>query len=122
LPNYNSKAIVILVVNEGEANIEVVGQREQQQKQREEQREEQEGSWELERYRAELSEDDVFVIPAVYPVAINATSNLNFIAFGINAENNQRNFLAGIYIIYHHQFEYIALVYLELLMRDCDCD
>ena len=83
---------MILVVNEGEAKIELVGQREQHQKQQEEQEE----SWELERYNAELSEDDVFVIPAVYPVAINATSNLNFIAFGINAENNQRNFLAGI--------------------------
>jgi len=94
---------VILVVNEGEANIELVGQQQNQQ-------EEQEESWELKRYRAELSEDDVFVIPAVYPVAINATSNLNFIAFGINAENNQRNFLAGIYIIYHHQFECTALV------------
>jgi len=89
MPNYNSKAIVILVVNKGEANIELVGQREQQQQQQEE-------SWEVQRYRAEVSEDDVFVIPASYPVAITATSNLNFIAFGINAENNQRNFLAGI--------------------------
>ncbi|XP_027937581.1 beta-conglycinin beta subunit 1-like [Vigna unguiculata] len=88
MPNYNSKAIVILVVNKGEANIELVGQREQQQQQQEE-------SWEVQRYRAEVSEDDVFVIPASYPVAITATSNLNFIAFGINAENNQRNFLAG---------------------------
>ncbi|XP_014492536.1 beta-conglycinin, beta chain-like [Vigna radiata var. radiata] len=85
LPHYNSKAIVILVINKGEANLELVGQREQ----------EQEESWEVQRYRAELSEDDVFIIPATYPVAINATSNLNFFAFGINAENNQRNFLAG---------------------------
>ncbi|BAT94102.1 hypothetical protein VIGAN_08067300 [Vigna angularis var. angularis] len=90
LPHYNSKAMVILVINEGEANIELVGQREQQKQQ-----EEQEESWEVQRYRAELSEDDVFIIPATYPVAINATSNLNFFAFGINAENNQRNFLAG---------------------------
>nr|ABG02260.1 8S globulin alpha isoform precursor [Vigna radiata] len=90
LPHYNSKAIVILVINEGKANIELVGQREQQKQQ-----EEQEESWEVQRYRAELSEDDVFIIPATYPVAINATSNLNFFAFGINAENNQRNFLAG---------------------------
>ncbi|BAT90067.1 hypothetical protein LR48_Vigan08g100900 [Vigna angularis] len=92
LPHYNSKAIVILVINEGEANIELVGQREQQQNKLQE---EQEESWEVQRYRAELSEDDVFIIPATYPVAINATSNLNFFAFGINAENNQRNFLAG---------------------------
>jgi len=92
MPNYNTKAIVILVVNKGEANIEVVGLREQQQQQHHQQEE----SWEVQRYRAELSENDVFVIPAAYPVAINATSNMNFIAFGINAENNQRNFLAGI--------------------------
>ncbi|NP_001304231.1 beta-conglycinin, beta chain-like precursor [Vigna radiata] len=86
LPHYNSKAIVILVINEGEAKIELVGPSDQQQ---------QDESLEVQRYRAELSEDDVFVIPAAYPVAINATSNLNFFAFGINAENNQRNFLAG---------------------------
>ncbi|XP_014523936.1 beta-conglycinin, alpha' chain [Vigna radiata var. radiata] len=85
LPHYNSKSIVILVVNKGEANAELVGEREQQQ----------EESGEVQRYRAELSEEDVLVIPATYPVAINATSNLNFFAFGINAENNQRNFLAG---------------------------
>ncbi|WVY97763.1 hypothetical protein V8G54_029914 [Vigna mungo] len=86
LPHYNSKAIVILVVNEGEANIELVAVPEQQQQQKRQ---------EVQRYTAELSKDDVFVIPAAYPVAINATSNLNFFAFGINAENNQRNFLAG---------------------------
>jgi len=85
----------MLVVNEGEANAELVGVREQQQ----------EESGEVQRYRAELSDEDVLVIPATYPVAINATSNLNFFAFGINAENNQRNFLAGIYITYRHQFE-----------------
>jgi len=84
------------VVNEGEANIELLGLQEERR--------------EVQNYRAELSEDDVFVIPAAHPVAINATSNLNFIAFGINAENNQRNFLAGICIIYHHQFEYSNLV------------
>ncbi|WVY99095.1 hypothetical protein V8G54_031248 [Vigna mungo] len=87
IPSYNSKATVILVVNEGEANIELVGLKQQQQQQQQ--------SWEVQRYSAELSEDDVFVIPAAYPVAINATSNLNFLAFGINAKNNQRNFLAG---------------------------
>ncbi|BAT97405.1 hypothetical protein VIGAN_09084200 [Vigna angularis var. angularis] len=89
LPHYNSKAIVIMVINEGEAKIELVGLSDQQQQKQ------QEESLEVQRYRAELSEDDVFVIPAAYPVAINATSNLNFFAFGINAENNQRNFLAG---------------------------
>jgi len=78
-----------MVVNEGEAIVELVGEREQQQQEQEESRE-------AHRYRADLSEYDVFAIPAAHPVAINATSNLNFFAFGINAENNQRNFLAGI--------------------------
>ncbi|QCD87668.1 RmlC-like jelly roll fold [Vigna unguiculata] len=86
IPHYNSRARVIAVVTKGDGKLELVGQREHQ---------EQEERWEVQRYRAELSEDDVFIIPAAYPVAINATSNLNFFAFGINAENNQRNFLAG---------------------------
>nr|QBZ93319.1 beta-conglycinin alpha subunit [Glycine tomentella] len=90
LPHFNSKAIVILVINEGDAKIELVGLKEQQQKQ---QREEQ--PLEVRKYKAELSEQDIFVIPAGYPVVVNATSDLNFFAFGINAENNQRNFLAG---------------------------
>ncbi|XP_020233570.1 beta-conglycinin beta subunit 1 [Cajanus cajan] len=79
LPHYNSKAIVILVVNEGEANIELVAVRQKQPL----------------RFRAELSEGDIFAIPAAFPVVLNATSNFNFLAFGINAENNERNFLAG---------------------------
>ncbi|WVY97761.1 hypothetical protein V8G54_029912 [Vigna mungo] len=90
LPHYNSKAIVILVINEGKANIELVGLKEEQQQQQQ-----QDERLEVQRYRAEVSEHDVFVIPAGHPVAIDATSNLNFFAFGINAENNQRNFLAG---------------------------
>ncbi|KAL2324417.1 hypothetical protein Fmac_023475 [Flemingia macrophylla] len=90
LPHYNSKAIVILVINNGEANIELVDLSEQQQKKQ------QEETLEVQRYRAELSENDIFVIPASYPVVVNATSNLNFVAFGINAKNNQRNFLAGV--------------------------
>ncbi|CAJ1977187.1 unnamed protein product [Sphenostylis stenocarpa] len=91
LPHYNSKAPLILVVNKGEATVELVGLREQQKKQQEEEEE----SREVKRYRAKLSEDDIFVIPAAYPVSINATTNLNFLALGINAKNNQRNFLAG---------------------------
>ncbi|KAL5139854.1 Beta-conglycinin, alpha' chain [Glycine soja] len=90
LPHFNSKAIVVLVINEGEANIELVGIKEQQQRQQQE-----EQPLEVRKYRAELSEQDIFVIPAGYPVVVNATSDLNFFAFGINAENNQRNFLAG---------------------------
>ena len=88
MPHYYSKAIVILVVNEGEAHVELVGPKGNKE------------TLEYESYRAELSKDDVFVIPAAYPVAIKATSNVNFTGFGINANNNNRNLLAGIYIYY----------------------
>nr|AHW49409.1 alpha-phaseolin [Phaseolus vulgaris] len=83
VPHYYSKAIVILVVNEGEAHVELVGPKGNKE------------TLEFESYRAELSKDDVFVIPAAYPVAIKATSNVNFTGFGINANNNNRNLLAG---------------------------
>jgi len=109
----------MLVMNRGEANIELVGQNQNQQQQKQHQQEdEEEESWEVQRYSAELSEDDLFIIPATYPVAINATSNLNFFAFGINAENNQRYFLAGIYLYSCFVFMGDGVVYLQLVMCD----
>ena len=101
---------MVLVINEGEANIELVGIKEQQQRQQQE-----EQPLEVRKYRAELSEQDIFVIPAGYPVVVNATSDLNFFAFGINAENNQRNFLAGTYFVYHDQIEHAVEVLLLFL-------
>ncbi|XP_058758640.1 vicilin-like [Vicia villosa] len=101
LPHYNSRAIVIVTVNEGNGDFELLGQRnENQQGQRkEEEEEEEQGEEEINKqvinYKAKLSQGDVFVIPAGHPVAIRASSNLNLLGFGINAENNQRNFLAG---------------------------
>nr|CAR78994.1 convicilin storage protein 2 [Lotus japonicus] len=98
LPHYNSRSTVILVVNEGRGEFELVAQRKQQQQRRNEEDEEEEEEQpriEAQRFRARLSPGDVVVIPAGHPVAINASSDLNFIAFGINAENNQRHFLAG---------------------------
>ncbi|MED6138991.1 hypothetical protein PIB30_079701 [Stylosanthes scabra] len=104
LPHYNSKAIVVVVVNKGTGNLELVSVRkEQQQQQRgrrqpeweEEEDEEDEGNREVRRYTARLNEGDVFIMPAGHPVAINATSELHLLGFGINAENNQRTFLAG---------------------------
>ncbi|CAI8585136.1 unnamed protein product [Vicia faba] len=101
LPNYNSRAIVIVTVNEGKGDIELVGQRNENQEEKreendkEEEQKEEEISKQVQRYRARLSPGDVFVIPAGHPYAINASSELNLIGFGINAENNQRNFLAG---------------------------
>ncbi|XP_058739964.1 provicilin-like [Vicia villosa] len=100
LPNYNSRAIVIVTVNEGKGDFELVGQRNENQENREEddeeeKQQEEEISKQVQRYRARFSQGDVFVIPAGHPIAINASSNLNLIGFGINAENNERYFLAG---------------------------
>lgn len=90
LPHYNSRATMLLVVNEGEGQLELVG------RPTNEQQEEEERSGQVQRYSARVSDGDLVVIPSSYPVAINASSSLNLLAFGINAENNRRNFLAGI--------------------------
>ncbi|KAL5078168.1 hypothetical protein RYX36_017152 [Vicia faba] len=101
LPHYNSRAIVIVTVNDGNGDFELVGQRnENQQGQRKEDDEEEEQGEEeinkqVKNYKAKLSRGDVFVIPAGYPIAIKASSNLDLLGFGINAKDNQRNFLAG---------------------------
>ncbi|KAL5078170.1 hypothetical protein RYX36_017154 [Vicia faba] len=101
LPHYNSRSIVIVIVNDGNGDFELVGQRnENQQGQRKEDDEEEEQGEEeinkqVKNYKAKLSRGDVFVIPAGHPVAIKASSNLDLLGFGINAKNNQRNFLAG---------------------------
>ncbi|OIV89555.1 hypothetical protein TanjilG_19232 [Lupinus angustifolius] len=58
LPHYNSKAIFVVVVDEGEGNYELVGIRDQERQQDEQEQEE------VRRYNAKLSEGDIFVIPA----------------------------------------------------------
>ncbi|CAK8573687.1 unnamed protein product [Lathyrus sativus] len=90
LPHYNSRAIVVLLVNEGKGNLELLGVQNE-----DEQQERKERNKEVQRYEARLSPSDVVIIPAGHPVAIRASSNLNLLGFGINAENNQRNFLSG---------------------------
>ncbi|OIW13148.1 hypothetical protein TanjilG_15052 [Lupinus angustifolius] len=89
LPHYNSKAIFVVVVDKGEGNYELVGIRDQERQQDEQEQEE------VRRYNAKLSEGDIFVIPAGHPISINASSNLRLLGFGINANENQRNFLAS---------------------------
>nr|prf convicilin [Pisum sativum] len=91
LPHYNSRAIVVLLVNEGKGNLELLGLKDEQQ----EREDRKERNNEVQRYEARLSPGDVVIIPAGHPVAITASSNLNLLAFGINAENNERNFLSG---------------------------
>ncbi|PNX71401.1 convicilin, partial [Trifolium pratense] len=70
-------------------------QQEQREEDEEDEEEGQERSIQVQRYRARLSPGDVFVIPAGHPIVVSASSNLYLVGFGINAENNQRNFLAG---------------------------
>nr|7U1J_A Chain A, Convicilin [Pisum sativum]7U1J_B Chain B, Convicilin [Pisum sativum]7U1J_C Chain C, Convicilin [Pisum sativum] len=91
LPHYNSRAIVVLLVNEGKGNLELLGLKNEQQ----EREDRKERNNEVQRYEARLSPGDVVIIPAGHPVAITASSNLNLLGFGINAENNERNFLSG---------------------------
>nr|P13915.1 RecName: Full=Convicilin; Flags: Precursor [Pisum sativum]CAA29695.1 unnamed protein product [Pisum sativum] len=91
LPHYNSRAIVVLLVNEGKGNLELLGLKNEQQ----EREDRKERNNEVQRYEARLSPGDVVIIPAGHPVAISASSNLNLLGFGINAKNNQRNFLSG---------------------------
>ncbi|XP_019427534.1 PREDICTED: conglutin beta 3-like [Lupinus angustifolius] len=74
-----SAAIFVVVVDEGEGNYEVVGLREEEVEE------------EVTRYSARLSEGDFLVIPAGHPL-----SNLSLLGFGINAHQNQMNFLAGL--------------------------
>ncbi|KAL5060578.1 hypothetical protein RYX36_032182, partial [Vicia faba] len=106
LQNYNSRAIVIVTDNEGKRDFKLVGQRNENQQEKreendkEEEQKEEEISKQVQRYRARLSAGDVFVIPAGHPYAINSSSDLNLIGFGINDENNQRNFFAGILYSY----------------------
>ncbi|KOM36077.1 hypothetical protein LR48_Vigan02g222700 [Vigna angularis] len=73
LPHYNSKAMVILVINEGEANIELVGQREQQ-KQQEEQEESNSGR------KSVHTEKD-------FPAASVGVEPLHSSGFGVAAKN-----------------------------------
>ncbi|XP_045823445.1 vicilin-like [Trifolium pratense] len=100
LPHYNSRATLIVTTVEGNGEFELVShenenQHEQREEDEAEKEEGQERSRQVQRYRARLSPGDVFVIPAGHPVAVSASSNLYLVGFGINAENNQRNFLAG---------------------------
>ncbi|CAI8604652.1 unnamed protein product [Vicia faba] len=95
LPHYNSRAIVVLVLNEGQGNLELVGFKNEQQEQSLKEDEQEERNKQVQRYEARLSPGDVVVIPAGHPFAVSALSNLTLFGFGINAENNQRNFLAG---------------------------
>ncbi|KAK9288675.1 hypothetical protein L1049_017138 [Liquidambar formosana] len=110
-PNYNSRATKLVFVAEGSGRFEMAcphlssqrgaqgwrGQgQEREQEQEEGQEQEQEGV-QYQQVSSHLSPGDVFIIPAGHPVAVvaNRNENLRLISFGVNAQNNERHFLAG---------------------------
>ena len=107
LPHYNTEAITLAIVVEGQGQAEIgcphLSGRSQHQREmgsRSEEQEQEEGSGQIQRLAAELSERDVMVIPPDHPVAVRANQNLRIVLFNINADNNQRNFLAGFTFIF----------------------
>lgn len=110
VPHFNSRATWVVFVSEGTGSFEMGcphvqgsqwqrGRREEERQwRREEERElSDERSDRIERIAGRLSQGGVLVIPAGHPIAIMASpnENLRLVGFGINAENNKRNFLAG---------------------------
>lgn len=97
VPHYNSKATVMAIVVEGNGHFEMACPHISSQRQQRGGEEEEEEMGQYEKVRARISPGDVFVIPADHPVAIvpSQNQNLRIVGFGVNAQNNQRNFLAG---------------------------
>lgn len=100
VPHFNSRATVIVYVADGTGSFEMgcphLSTQGQEYQDRREQEEEESGG-QYHRVTARLSRGDTFIVPAGHPVAVIASQNedLRLIGFGVNAENNQRNFLAG---------------------------
>ncbi|XP_060959631.1 vicilin Jug r 2.0101 [Cannabis sativa] len=97
VPHYNSKTTVLVMVVEGTGRMEMACPHLSRQSQRRGEQEEESQSGKIERVTAQLSPGDVFIIPAGHPVAVVANSNqkLRTVGFGVNARNNERNFIAG---------------------------
>ncbi|KAM3755014.1 hypothetical protein ACB098_02G007100 [Castanea mollissima] len=100
VPHFNSRATVIVYVAEGTGSFEMacphLSRQGQEYQDRREQEEEESGG-QYHRVTARLSRGDTFIVPAGHPVAVIASQNedLRLFGFSVNAENNQRNFLAG---------------------------
>lgn len=100
VPHFNSDATVIVYVAEGTGRFEMACphlSRQGREYQDRREQEEQESSGQYHRVTAQLSPGDIFVVPADHPVAITASQNedLRLVGFGVNAQNNQRNFITG---------------------------
>lgn len=91
-PHYNSRTTYIVMVEDGSGFIEMACPHLAKTK-----HDEKRGSPSYTKVRARLSQGDALVVPAGHPITIVASENENLrtIGFGINAYNNQKNFLAG---------------------------
>ncbi|KAK4732390.1 hypothetical protein R3W88_025378 [Solanum pinnatisectum] len=103
LPYYNTRSTRLVMVVEGNAQFEMAcphfgrqGRGQEHRGKRREQ-EQEEGDVHYQKVRGNLKVGDVLVIPAGHPITFIATggSNLRQVGFGINAQNNKKNFLAG---------------------------
>lgn len=97
VPHYNSKATILAMVVEGTGRMEMACPHLSRQSQQKGRQEEESQSGQFERVTAQLSPGDIFIIPAGHPIAVVASSNQNLrmVGFGVNARNNERNFIAG---------------------------
>nr|prf major storage protein [Theobroma cacao] len=107
VPHYNSKATFVVFVTDGYGYAQMAcphlsrqsqGSQSGRQDRREQEEESEEETFgEFQQVKAPLSPGDVFVAPAGHAVTFFASKDqpLNAVAFGLNAQNNQRIFLAG---------------------------
>lgn len=102
-PFYNSRATSLAIVTEGTGHLEMVcphlsSHQSQTRKEGREQGEEGEtGETHYQRVSAWLSPRTAVIVPAGHLVSMVASDDkhLQFVAFNVNAENNQKYFLAG---------------------------
>ncbi|KRY98209.1 Globulin-1 S allele [Trichinella pseudospiralis] len=98
-PNYNTEATRIEIVVGGKGDVQIVCPHlsRQQEEGRGREEEEQQRGRHYERVQSEVSSGTVFIVPAGHPsVAVSSRDeNLELLCFGINAQNNQRTWLAG---------------------------
>ncbi|XP_048428196.1 vicilin Jug r 2.0101 [Pyrus x bretschneideri] len=105
VPHFNSEATFLMYVVEGNVRVEMACPHLASQMQGQEMMEQQEQgehSGSFTKVAAQLSPGDAFVVPAGHPVAFvaqnnngNQNQNIRILGFGLNAQNNMRNFLAG---------------------------
>ncbi|XP_054792667.1 vicilin-like [Prosopis cineraria] len=113
LPHYNTKAIVVGQIIDGTSRLEIASpylannqrseeqeqdqEREREQEQEQQQQDEERREGQIQRVSSKLHQGDVFLALAGHPLALRASkkNDLRMVAFLLNAENNQRNFLGG---------------------------